>query len=147
MARTVGAMVTLTTYGTWLRGDRRGWVDHGIVYPPNPPVEDADRRRMAYPAFLFDRSVRHRVGQTLGEAFIKRMQGRVFALTVRSWHVHAVVGFLSAPISQQVKCLKDAARWALRLQRPIWSGGLRQTVLFRPQCACPTRALRATTQR
>jgi hypothetical protein len=27
---TLAIMVTMTTYGTWLRGDPRGWVEDGI---------------------------------------------------------------------------------------------------------------------
>ncbi len=30
----LGTMFTMTTYGTWLRGDRRGWVDDGRILPP-----------------------------------------------------------------------------------------------------------------
>ena len=34
-----GVMVTMTTYGTWLRGDARGWVEDGRTYPANPALE------------------------------------------------------------------------------------------------------------
>jgi hypothetical protein len=33
---TLAIMFTLSTYGTWLRGDARGWVDDGIIFPPIP---------------------------------------------------------------------------------------------------------------
>ncbi len=39
MGRTLAILFTLTTYGTWLRGDARGWVDRGVVYPADPPLE------------------------------------------------------------------------------------------------------------
>jgi len=33
---TLAIMVTSTTYGTWLRGDKRGWVDDGRILPSLP---------------------------------------------------------------------------------------------------------------
>jgi len=54
MRKTLAVLLTMTTYGTWLRGDRRGWVDHGRVLPPDPELQGADRRRMKHPPFLFD---------------------------------------------------------------------------------------------
>jgi hypothetical protein len=50
---TLAIMFTMTTYGTWLRGDQRHWVEDGILYPPNPTLESADRARMKHPEFLF----------------------------------------------------------------------------------------------
>jgi hypothetical protein len=48
---TLAIMFTLSTYGTWLRGDARGWVDDGIIFPSDPQLEDADRGRMKYPPY------------------------------------------------------------------------------------------------
>src|SRR5947208_537535 len=50
---TLGTLLTFTTYGTWLRGDARGWIDDGVLMPPDPVLETADRGRMAHPPFLF----------------------------------------------------------------------------------------------
>jgi len=35
MPRTVGYMITWTTYGTWLQGDERGYVKNGKVLREN----------------------------------------------------------------------------------------------------------------
>jgi hypothetical protein len=56
MANTLATLITMTTYGTWLRGDRRGWVDDGKILPPDPILEAADRRRMKHPVYIFDRA-------------------------------------------------------------------------------------------
>ena len=53
MRPTLGILITATTYGTWLRGDRRGWIDDGRLMPPCPELEAADRLRMKHPPFLF----------------------------------------------------------------------------------------------
>ena len=73
---TLGIMFTISTYGTWLRGDARGWVDDGVVFPPDPQLEAADRDRMKYPPFYFDRDARFIVGTAMGEALISRMKYR-----------------------------------------------------------------------
>ena len=43
MGSTLATMLTMTTYSTWLRGDRRGWVDDGQIFPADPELESADR--------------------------------------------------------------------------------------------------------
>jgi hypothetical protein len=48
MGNTLATMLTMTTYGTWLRGDNRGWVDDGKILPAAPFLEDADRVRMKH---------------------------------------------------------------------------------------------------
>ena len=48
---TLGTLLTFTTYGTWLRGDARGWID-GVLMPPDPVLESADRGRMVHPPFF-----------------------------------------------------------------------------------------------
>jgi len=42
MAKTVGYMVTWTTYGTWLQGDRRGYVRDGQVLGEDKTLHDAN---------------------------------------------------------------------------------------------------------
>src|SRR5262245_48315373 len=52
MGNTLAIMITSTTYGTWLRGDKRGWIDDGRLMPPLPWLEANDRTRMAHEPFL-----------------------------------------------------------------------------------------------
>jgi hypothetical protein len=70
-------MFTISTYGTWLRGDARGWVDDGIVFPPDAQLEAYDKEKMKYPAFYFEsREVRHGVGEAIGHSLIDRLDLR-----------------------------------------------------------------------
>ncbi len=66
MANTLANMFTMTTYGTWLRGDQRGWVDDGQILPPNPILEDDDGKRMKHPVFLLERDRLPDVGEYIG---------------------------------------------------------------------------------
>jgi hypothetical protein len=123
MSHIRGIMVTMTTYGTWLRGDARGWVDDGRILPANPALEADNRRRMNHPPFVFPRDQWFAVGAFIGRGLIDRQGQRVWALSVQAWHVHFVVGDSDRPIAEIVKCAKDAVRYGLEPGRPIWSDG------------------------
>jgi hypothetical protein len=62
---TLATMFTMTTYGTWLRGDPRNWVDNNTIFPPNPPLEAADRARMKHPEFRFPTTRLHDTAHTI----------------------------------------------------------------------------------
>ena len=72
--------LTWTTYGSWLPGDDRGWVDgRGTLHAPEPLRAAVARREMAEESVTFDRSQRVAV-----EAAI------VTHSHVRGWHLHAL---------------------------------------------------------
>lgn len=116
-----GVMVTMTTYGTWLRGDARGWVEDGRTYPANPDLEAADQNRMKHSPFLFQPEQLNSIGQAIGESLQSRLNQRILALTVQCWHVHFIVSDSDKPIADVVKCAKEAVRYHLRPGRPIWT--------------------------
>lgn len=130
MGRTLAIMVTMTTYGTWLRGDRRGWVDDGVIMPPNPQLEGRDANRMKHPPFRFERDRLCDVGAMIGRSLIERMDVSILALTVQTWHVHFVIAATPHDIGVVVKCAKDAARYGLRPGRPIWTDGYDKRFCF-----------------
>jgi hypothetical protein len=121
MGNTLATMLTMTTYGTWLRGDRRGWVEDGIIFPPDPDLESADRARMKHSVYLFPRERLLDVGNCIGTSLVQRLQLQIFALHVGTWHVHIVIGPTIHHVGEVTKCAKDAARYGLRPGRPIWT--------------------------
>ncbi len=128
--RVAGVMLTMTTYGTWLRGDQRGWVEKGQLFGPAPRLESHDQKLLRYAPFTFRISQQDEVGAAIGAALTNRISQRVLALTVRSWHVHFVVAGSDVPIPSIVKCAKDAVRYALRPGRPIWTEGYDKRFCF-----------------
>ena len=124
MTRTLATMITMTTYGSWLRGDRRGWVDKGQILPPEPFLEAADRRRMKHPLYRFSDQQLHRVGELIGTSLVNRMNVALLALSVGTWHCHFVIGVTEQHVGDVVKCAKDAVRHGLQPGRPIWTTGL-----------------------
>ncbi|MFO0919531.1 MAG: hypothetical protein U0872_14625 [Planctomycetaceae bacterium] len=123
----------MTTYGTWLRGDARGWVEEGRLYPPDPDQEFADRQRMKHDPFMLDANQLMPIGAAMGASLQNRLQQRILALTVQTWHVHFVVSDSDRPISEVVKCAKDAVRYLLRAGRPIWTDGYDKRFCFDQQ--------------
>jgi hypothetical protein len=123
MGDAVGTMVTMTTYGTWLRGDQRGWVDEGLLQPPAPSLEEHDRELLLHDPWEFHFDTLIPIGESIGKNLQKRLNVVVLALTVQQRHSHFVIAQSDEPIGDIVKCAKDAARWQLRVHRPLWTEG------------------------
>jgi hypothetical protein len=121
MGRTLAIMVTSTTYGTWLRGDKRGSIQDGRLLPPLPWLEANDRGRMKNQPYLFDGERLHDIGQMIGDSLIERLQLSILALHVARWHFHLVIAATRRDIADIVKCAKDAVRYGLKAGRPVWT--------------------------
>jgi hypothetical protein len=130
MGATLATMITISTYGTWLRGDVRGWVDNGITFPPDPVLEQLDAERMKYPPYKFPSNVRYAVADAIGKSLMERLALHIYAMCLQSWHSHIVAGATSHPLPVVIKCAKDAARWHLRPDRPIWAVGFDKRFCF-----------------
>ena len=129
MARTLGTMLTWTTYGMWMRGDMRRWVEKGKVLPRDPVLEARDRGRLRYPPFLLPRQKRWTAGNMVGRV-VASLNAKVHALTVGSWHVHVVISYVDTPISEVVKRLKEGVRMGLAYRRAIWGVGYDKRFCF-----------------
>jgi hypothetical protein len=114
----------------WLRADRRGWVDEGIIYSANPELESADRRRMKNPAYRFPAERLMDVGDMICRSLVERMSLALLAARVQKWHVHVVIGATAHDIAEVVKCAKEAARYGLDVGRPIWTDGYDKRFCF-----------------
>jgi len=89
-------LLTWSTYGTWLPGDERGWVNKhhaGADVPyqrPDAARNAAARASMSESAVRLSRRARDAVDAAIRETSAYRAWP-VHALSVRSNHVHAVV--------------------------------------------------------
>ena len=108
---------TWVTYGTWLPGDRRGWVDYRNGWKlPNPIFEMESKARMSEDACKLDAAQRVIVEATIADHCLIR-GWELHAVNCRSNHVHVVVSAHREPkeIQRQFKAwcttkLKDAER-------------------------------------
>lgn len=130
MPNTLATMLTMTTYGTWLRGDKRGYVEDGKILPADPDLESEDRTRMKHPVYLFPRDRLLEVGAFIGESLTTRLHVAIHALHVGTWHAHIVIGHTNHNIADIAKCAKEAARYGLRPGRPIWTEGYDKRFCF-----------------
>ena len=83
--------LTWTTYGSWLPGDARGWVDdHGLTREPSPGLAHQARRLMPEHSVVLTTHQRHAVE----DAIVAECTFRgwtLHAVTCRTTHVHVVV--------------------------------------------------------
>lgn len=125
-----GYLLTWHTYGTWLHGDDAGSVDlaHNTY---GAPRLDPDRARferalraMKHPPMILSRTARVLVDAVMRE-HCRRRAWELLALSVRSNHVHVVIGSPTVPPEMIVQQLKD---WGTRKLRSMGIAGRRQPV-------------------
>jgi REP element-mobilizing transposase RayT len=87
----IASLLTWTTYGTWLPGDRRGWVRRGAgMQPPDDRAERGARRLMTETPCILDLAQRRAVEEAIYSHCILR-GWRLHAVNCRTNHVHVVV--------------------------------------------------------
>ncbi|MFA6132694.1 MAG: transposase [Phycisphaerae bacterium] len=96
MTQPLAYFLTWTTYGSWLPGDRRGWVHHSDG-AWHVPIREGDNRilgsaihAMSGPSVILSQEQRDRVSSTI-QACCKTRNWGLHAINVRSNHVHVVV--------------------------------------------------------
>ena len=107
----IGYFLTWVTYGTWLPGDSRGWVEyrHGSQLP-DPAREAEDAAKMTEEACRLSGEQRDAVMQQIGET-CRHRGWQWHAVNCRSNHVHVVVSAASIPPK---KIRGDLKAWATR---------------------------------
>ena len=125
MPKMLGYMVTWTTYGTWLPGDDRGYVSHGNILGKNEDLRKANIRRLKSKIVNLSRQEQ----EVVRRAILSRAESlrqKIYAIVVRSNHVHIVAQHVSESIEMVVSYYKNAARLALRSRGftgRFWSRG------------------------
>ena len=132
MGKMVGYMITWTTYGTWLQGDKRGYVQDGNILPANASLEKANKKLQKSEAVRLTTMQKKTVENAiLKEA--KRIGQKIFALAVCSNHAHIVLGLGPKSIENTVSRYKNVATSALKktgLTKKIWTRGFDKRFCF-----------------
>jgi REP element-mobilizing transposase RayT len=127
-------LLTWTTYGTWLPGDRRGFVsdvrdeagDKVLHNIPGTPCDNDMPALKAYAASILDedavwldvakaQAVADQLRETAGHR-----GWRILVLAVMANHVHVVVGVPGDPDPEKI--LGDFKAWATRRLKREWPG-------------------------
>ena len=127
--RLLATMVTTTSYGSWLPGDLRGYIENGIILPGDPlKLERAVCRMDGQQPVLFDSEQQARLFDALRNA-AEEFHYDLTDASIESWHLHWIVnhGFDSVPT--MVGRLKNRMRQALGIGR-IWTEGYYDSRLF-----------------
>jgi REP element-mobilizing transposase RayT len=138
----IAYFISFRTYGTWLHGDKRGSIDrsnnrYGSPYlKPNALWRNYNERRLKHQPLILKPTHRQALDIRLRETCTLR-DWKLFALNVRTNHVHSVVtamgkkagavlGALKANATDQLKkdgvWCHDRSPWADRgSKRKLWN--------------------------
>ncbi|MBN2593640.1 MAG: transposase [Sedimentisphaerales bacterium] len=135
MAKTLGYMITFTTYGTWLQGDERRFVKDGTTYAANQALTDSNKQNLSKNPVRLSKNHREIASKAIFEKANQQNQ-KVLALAVCSNHVHIVVDYVPIPMGKIVSYYKNAAQAALReigLTGRVWTKGFDKRYCFDEQ--------------
>ena len=91
MEERLAYFLTWTTYGSWLPGDERNWVDkRGEFRLPDFKCQNAARERMPEHALTFEIEQRLIVEDTIAE-HCRIRHWQLYAVATRNQHIHVVV--------------------------------------------------------
>ena len=128
----IGYMVTWTTYGSWLQGEKKGYVKNGRVLAQNDRLKLTNQRQQKYPTVKLNTEQKQIVENTIIEE-ARRINHKIFAVVVCSNHVHIVAEVSEESIEQVVHRYKYSATLALRkfgILGKIWSKGFDKRFCF-----------------
>ncbi len=132
MPKTLGYMLTFTTYGTWLQGDERSYVKNGQIHSPNDYLVRTNECLQVQETVRLSKNQRRLVRQAIAKEAASQEQ-HIYALAVRPTHVHIVSQYIPQPISKIVAYYKKAARFALKAaghNGRLWTKGYDKRFCF-----------------
>ena len=107
----LGFFLTWVTYGTWLPGDERGWVEYQHGWQLPSPIRELEAASlMTEDACRLTPEHREAVEQQIGETCQHR-GWHLHVVNCRTNHVHVVV---TAPNTHPKKIRSDLKAWATR---------------------------------
>ncbi len=132
MGKLVGYMVTWTTYGTWLQGDKRGYVREGKILPSDKGLEEANKK-LQQSGLVRLTTEQKKVVEDVMLKEAERIGQEILALAVYSNHVHLVVSKDDESIESTVSRYKNVSTCALKkmgLTKRIWTRGFDKRFCF-----------------
>jgi REP element-mobilizing transposase RayT len=132
MAKTVGYMITWTTYGTWLQGGEKGFVKDRKVRGENIAIKKDCENKLEGKPVRLSRSEKNIVREAILDS-AKRFRQKICAIAVYSNHVHVVAEYVGVPISVLVGYYKSAGRVALKecgFKGKVWTKGFDKRFCF-----------------
>jgi len=116
MAEPSAIFLTWTTYGSWLPGDQRGWMDRhykSAIKKSSPQLEASARSMMRESAFILTEDQCKVVRKSIQKTCSLR-NWKMYALSVYSNHVHVLISCSDKNGSQTLNMLKAHCARALK---------------------------------
>jgi len=132
MPGTLGYLITWTTYGTWLQGDERGYVKGEKICCSNEALLQSNKRSMVQNPVFLSENQRKIIHQAIAKE-PKRLEQKLFALSVQQNHIHIVAEYINRPIGRIVAYYKKAGRLALKAgghSGRLWTAGYDKRFCF-----------------
>lgn len=132
MAKTLGYHITWTTYGTWLQGDNRRYVKDGKILPANEALLQSNQKLQVQDTVKLSKPQREIVRQAITKQ-AEMLKQQIYALAVKSSHIHIVAEYIPQPIATIVAYYKNAARLALKTvgcDGKVWTAGYDKRFCF-----------------
>ncbi len=125
-------MVTWTTYGSWLPGDKRGYVRRGKILDGNELLLEKNRKRRKSDLVRLNKTEK----QVVKDTIIKeaRRTGQIIeGVSVYSNHVHLLLRTGSESIEKSVsryKSITTRTLWKNGRDGRIWTRGFHKSFCF-----------------
>ena len=132
MNETIAYMVTWTTYGTWLQGDKRGYVKDGKVLRGNYKLREINKINQKGSKVKLSKSSREIVKKAILQEAL-RIGHTIYAIEICSNHVHLVAEYDGSEIGDAVSRYKNAGYFALRkigFKGRVWTKGFDKRYCF-----------------
>jgi REP element-mobilizing transposase RayT len=132
MSKLAGYMLTWTTYGTWLQGDKRGYVKDGQILKGDQKLSELCKTLQKGQTVKLTKSEKEVVRQVISSES-QRIGQKIEAIAVCTNHLHLAVRPCDKSIERIVSMYKSAATRALRVtgrSGPIWTTGFDKRFCF-----------------
>jgi len=132
MAKMIGYMLTWTTYGSWLQGDKRGYAKDGQILSGSEALEKANRQSRQGKLVELTQSQCDIVRATICKEAEKIGQ-KIYAISVCKNHVHLVVDRVGKTVESSAAIYKSATSKALRekgIEGRVWTNGYDKRFCF-----------------
>jgi REP element-mobilizing transposase RayT len=132
MGKTLGYHITFTTYGTWLQGDKRGWVKDGKIFEGDCELYKNNEKRVEGKKVVLSKTERDIVRETIIRK-AEEINEKILAILVWSSHVHIVIKNSGRPVEELVRIFKNAATVALKgneFKGRVWTRGYDKRFCF-----------------
>jgi REP element-mobilizing transposase RayT len=132
MHKTLGYMLTWTTYGTWLQGDERRYVKDCEILPANIPLANTNKEQLTKDPVILTMSQR-KVIEIAFRARANEIGQKIYAISVGSRHVHVVLDYTTTDLGLIARYYKMAGQTALRdsgFAGRLWTKGFDKRFCF-----------------